>query len=239
MKKLLLLALLCFMLLAFASCGRKASVYFFNFKPEIAEKYEDALREYRAVAEKLGVLDPLLDKHIEKAYIANLQSAIKTLKASPENYENPEAQIAALEKDVDDYRWKHTRMRAERFPNDMQLQFDLGELQFNCGMLEDAVATFNRIVDNPQKRRGCLVYLGRCALLNDQPEKAVEFLTEAVDEMPRMDKYKREALYYQGNALELTGQIDKARESYKQILVSMADYRDVPERMKKMETLQN
>lgn len=197
----------------------------------IAGKYEDALREYRVVSDKLGVLDPLLDKHIEKAYISHLQSTIEAVKAAPEKYEDPEAQIAELEKTINDYRWEHTTMRSERFPNDMQLQFDLGELQFVSGMLAEAEATFTRIADNPQKRRGSLVYLGRCALLKDQPEAAIGFLADAVNEMPRMDKYKREALYYLGNAQELAGKTEDAESSYRQILVSMPDYRDVPARM--------
>jgi len=197
----------------------------------IAGKYEDALREYRTVSDSLGVLDPVLDKHIEKAYIANLRSMVEKLQASPEEYDDPEGQIAALEKDIYDYHWKHTRLRAERFPNDMQLQFDLAELQFECDMIDEAFASFSAIAENPQKRRGSLVYMGRCSLLRNEVEQAVGFLREAVNEMPRMDKYKREAMYYLGNALELAGDPEGAKENYRQILVSMAGYRDVPERL--------
>jgi len=201
----------------------------------VAEKFEDALREYQAVAERLGVLDPVLDKHIEKAYISQLKKVVESIKADPSGYENPEAEIAKLEKDIYDYRWEHAKLRAYRFPNDMQLQFDLGELQFECAMYDDAVATFTAVAENPQKRRGSLVYLGRCALLAEKPAEAVGFLQDAVNDMPRMDKYKREAMYYLGNALELTGDKDGARENYRQILVSMANYRDVPQRMQYLE----
>lgn len=201
----------------------------------VAGKYEDALREYRVVADKLGVLDPVLDKHIEKAYISNLQQMVDTLKASPESYEEPEKQIGELEKTIYDYRWKHVKLRADRFPNDMQLQFDLGELQFECQMYEDAENTFRAVAENPQKRRGSLVYLGRCALLKNDGENAVTYLQEAVNDMPRMDKYKREALYYLGNALELIGNKEKAVENYRQILISMPAYRDVPARVSAIE----
>jgi tetratricopeptide (TPR) repeat protein len=200
----------------------------------VAGKYEDALREYRAVADRLGVLDPLLDKHIEKAYISHLESMVAALRAEPEQYENPEAQIAELEKTIYDYRWKHTRMRAERFPNDMQLQFDLGELQFECEMFDDAEKTFTAVAENPQKRRGSLVYLGRCALLKKDAGKAIGFLQSAVEEMSKMDKYKREALYYLGNAQELAGDKEKAIASYRQISVSMSNYRDIQQRMKEL-----
>ena len=201
----------------------------------VAGRYEEALQEYKNVADRLGVLDPVLDKHIEKAYISHLKTTIGALKAEPEKYENADAQVAQLEKDIYDYRWEHATMRAQRFPNDMQLQFDLGELQFEFDMFEAAEATFKAVAENPQKRRGSLVYLGRCELLKNNPAQAVEYLTAAVNDMARMDKYKREAMYYLGNALVLVGRIDEAKENYKQILISMADYRDVPQRMKALE----
>ncbi len=201
----------------------------------IAGKYEDALREYRTVSDALGVLDPVLDKHIEKAYIANLRSMVESLKADPDNYDDPEIQIADLEKDIYDYHWKHTKLRAERFPNDMQLQFDLAELHFECDMIDKAFELFAAIAENPQKRRGSLVYMGRCCLLRNNVEQAVTYLREAVNEMPRMDKYKREAMYYLGNALELSGDKEGAKENYRQILLSMADYRDVPQRLSELE----
>lgn len=198
----------------------------------IAEKYDDALREYRAVADRLGVVDPVLDKHIEKAYISKLRVSVDELKANPGNYEDPEKQIRDLEQQIVDYRWKHASSRAEQFPNDMQLQFDFGELQFEFEMYDEAVKTFQKVAENPQKRRGSLVYLGRCALLRNDPVEAEKYLQEAVNEMPRMDKYKREAMYYLGNALELNGKNEDAVTNYRQILVSMANYRDVPQRLK-------
>ena len=91
------------------------------------------------------------------------------------------------------------------------------------------------ISENLQKRRGSLVYMGRCSLLRNENENAVTYLRDAVNEMPRMDKYKREAMYYLGNALELTGDVEGAKENYRQILVSMANYRDVPQRLSALE----
>ena len=75
MKKLLLLSLLIFTLLAFASCGRKDSVYFFNFKPEIAEKYEEIARVYeeetgvpvRVVTAASGTYEQTLKSEIVKS----------------------------------------------------------------------------------------------------------------------------------------------------------------------------
>ena len=197
----------------------------------VAGKYEEAYEEYNAVAKKLGVMDPLLDKLIEKAYLAQIQSSIDTLKANPENYDDPEQQIADLQKEYNSYRWRHTLKRAQGFVNDMQLQFDLAVLQFESDMIDEAVETFKRVADNPQKRRDSLVYLGRCALLRNELPQAAGYLEDAIKEMSRMDKYKREALYYLGCAKEASGDKTTAMECFRQIHASMSNYRDVPQRI--------
>ena len=197
----------------------------------VAERFDEALQEYRNVADKVGVMDPVLDKHIEKAYTSQLKQNIKILQANPDAYENAEEQIAQFEKEIKDYRWRHTIERAEKFSGDMQLQFDLGVLQFENNMFKEAVETFTRVSDNPQKRRASLVYLGRCALAENDPAKAVEFIEDAVKEMFRMDIQKREALYYLGIAYETLGNSEKAIEAYRKISANMHNYRDIQERM--------
>ena len=197
----------------------------------VAGEYEKAYDEYKHVADKLGVTDPVLDKHIEKAYLAQLQESIDTLRANPEAYENAEAQIADLEKEYQSYKWRHTVQRAKLFVNDMQLQFDLGVLQFEHNMLDEAIATFTKVAENPQKSRHSLVYLARCELLKQQPAEAEAHLDEALQEMARMDKYKREALYYHGIALEKLGNKEKALDRYSLIHANMSNYRDVPQRI--------
>lgn len=201
----------------------------------VAENFEEALKEYRAVADKLGVIDPVLDKHIERAYLSQLKASIAELKRNPDAYENAENQIRDLEKEYEDYRWRHTVDRANKFPNDMQLQFDLGELQFEHGDIETAKVTFERVAENPQKRRASLVFLGRCALLTNKPQDAKSYLEEAIKDMGRMDKYKREAMYHLGEAFEALGNIEEALVQYRAIHANMSNYRDVPERLAKLD----
>ena len=197
----------------------------------VAEKYDDALREFRAVAEKLGVPDPVLDKQIERAYIAGLEQAVGELRAHPDQYENAEQQATALEAEMLDYRRRHAVKRAEMFPNDVQVQFDLGEFYFETGDVANSKAIFAKLVDFPQKRRASLVYLGRCALLENDFARAVECLDAALSEMYRMDRYRREALYYLGNACEGTGDNARALKCYQDIEASVSGYRDVRERI--------
>ncbi len=197
----------------------------------VAEKFEDALREFRTVSEKLGVPDPVLDKQIERAYISGLRQAVAELKAHPENYEDAGAQAVALEKEIMDYRRRHAVQRARMFPNDMQVQFDLGEFYFEVNELEKSQEIFSKLAEFPQKRRASLVFLGRCALLEHNYSRAVECLDQALKEMYRMDRYKREALYYLGNACEGAGDAGRALKCYQEVEKSMSGYRDVEARI--------
>ncbi len=197
----------------------------------VAEDYESALREYRLVAEKLGVPDPVLDKQIEKAYVAQIDQALEELRRNPSAYDNAEEQASQLAAERDSYRMRHALNRARTFPNDMQMQFDLAELYFERGGIDEAKNLFHSIAQNPQKRRASLVYIGRCELLSGNPEAAIEPIESALKEMFRMDKYKREALYYLGTACEAVGRKERALECYSQIVASIPDYRDVPARM--------
>lgn len=201
----------------------------------VSEKYEDALREFRTVAEKLGVPDPVLDKQIERAYVAGLQQAVNELRAHPENYDDAENQALTLEKEILDYRRRHAVQRARMFPNDVQVQFDLGEFYFEVNEIEKSKEIFTKLADFPQKRRASLVFLGRCALLDQEYAKAVEYLDMALKEMYRMDRYKREALYYLGNACEGSGDPERALKSYREVEASVSGYRDVRERIAALE----
>lgn len=193
--------------------------------------FESAYNEYKTVAEKLGVEDPVLDKQIEGAYVSMLQSAIEVLSSNPDAYEDAEGQIAQLTQEVEEYRRRHIFNRAEKFPNDKQLQFDLGEYYYEQGDYDNAMAVFEKVADNPVKRRASLVYIARCLLKTGRPAEAIPHLEEAVSEMLRMDKYKREALYYLGVACQNSGDISRAVECFRSVRASMPNYRDVQERI--------
>jgi tetratricopeptide (TPR) repeat protein len=171
---------------------------------------------------------------MEKADCADLESQA----VASENGGNAD-NAAKLRQAAAQYRADHIYKRAVKFPNDAQLQFDLGELYFETGDIEQARDIFTRTADFAQKRRACLVFLGRCALHFNDPAAAIENLEKAVKEMYRMDKYKREALYFLGNAFELAGEKEKAVDCYNKIIASMANYRDVPQRLAQLSAAEN
>ncbi|MCQ2379790.1 MAG: tetratricopeptide repeat protein [Victivallaceae bacterium] len=201
----------------------------------VTEDFDAAYEQYKLVAEKLGVTDPALDKQIEGAYISGLRKILDELRNNPTAYEAPEEQAKQVEEEIASYQLRHALKRVQVSPNDMQLQFDLAALRFDRGETEEAERLFKSVAQNLQKRRAALVYLGRCALLRNAPDEAIGLIEEAVKEMFRMDKYKREALYFLGQAFELTGKTDRAVDCYTQIKASMENYRDVGERLARLQ----
>ena len=197
----------------------------------VAEKYEDALREYRAVAEKIGVADPVLDKQIEKAYIAGLNQSLAALEQNPQAYDKPEEQMEAIRKEIVDYKRRHVLQRAQMFPNDVQVQYDLGVFYFEDGDYENARKVFLELAKNPQKERDAWVFLGQCALHANDAPGAIKYLDRAVQAMYRLDRYKREALYYLGIACAQNGDTARALECFQIIYNNISDYRDVAERI--------
>lgn len=197
----------------------------------VAEKYEEALREYRIIAEKIGVADPVLDKQIEKAYLAGLNQALAALEQNPQDYDKPEEQIASIKQEIVDYKRRHVLQRAQMFPNDVQVQYDLGVFYFESGDYENAKKVFLELAKNPQKQRDAWVFLGQCALHADDPAGAIKYLDRAVKAMYRLDRYKREALYYLGIACAQNGDPARAVECFQIIYNNISDYRDVAERI--------
>ncbi len=197
----------------------------------VAGEFEKAMTEYEKVAEKLGVDDPVLDKQIEKAYIAQIDQSLDLLRQNPAAYENAEGQISEFTRERENYRLRHALRRAQTFPNDMQLQYDLAELFFERGDLKRAKEILEKIVENPQKRRPGLVLLGRCELAQGDAAKARELIETAVKEMYSMDRMKREALYFLGEACEKSGDNEAALANYRIIQENMVGYRDVDEKV--------
>ncbi|MDD5697688.1 MAG: tetratricopeptide repeat protein [Victivallaceae bacterium] len=197
------------------------------------KQYDKAIEQLNLIQEKLGVMDPAIDKLIETAYLANIDAGIKELSERPEQYETPEKQIADLREHRAQYRFKRAFNRVETYPNDTQLRYELALLYFERNDFDHALEEFQKARRNPQRKRSCIVYIGRCLENKNQLDMAVDQFTEALAEMPEMSGDKMETLYYLALAYEALEQNDKALECFKDIYQTNVNYKDVGERIKK------
>ncbi len=186
-------------------------------------RYDDAVEQYTRVAKGIGAMDPAVDKSIEKSHLAKMDVEINALSADPANSDK----VEELKKNRFNYQLERATERVNTYPNDNQLRFDLAILYFNGNFIDNAIEQFQYARKNLQRKVTCMVYLGRCFLVKDHYDMAIEQLSAALAEMLVMDKAKKEALYYLAKTYESAGNPEKALENYKEIYQADVNYLDV------------
>lgn len=190
-------------------------------------RYDDAIEQYTRVAEGIGAMDPAVDKSIEKSATAKIDAEIETLSAAPAN----SAKVEELKKNKLNYQLECAIKRVNAYPNDNQLRYDLALFYFNYNFIDNAIEQFQYARKNLQRKVACMVYLGRCFLIKEHYDMAIEQFTTALAEMLVMDKAKKEALYYLAKTYEATANPEKALENYKEIYQADVNYLDVGQKV--------
>ena len=191
------------------------------------EKYEQALDQFDWIVQKMGTLDPAIDKAIEKANVGIARQNIEQMRAAGAS----EADIAEQEKEIYNYRQDRYEDRVRQYPNDLMLRFELAELYWEGNRVDDALEQFQLAQRQPQKRLYAIVYLGRCFQAKNQFDMAVEQYQKALKEMLSMDEQKLDTLYYLGQTYEAMGRQNDALDCFKQIYSHDITYRDVKDRV--------
>ena len=194
-----------------------------------AEEYEKAIEAYNWIVEKMGTLDPAIDKAIEKANTAISRRKVEQMKAEGRPQEEIDAEIKANY----DYRMERFQDRIQKYPNDLQIRFEYAELLWEGGAVDDALEQFQIAQRNPQHRLIAIVYLGRCFAAKGQFDMAIEQFNRALEDMPTMNVDKMFTLYHLGCTYDLMGKKKEALDCFKQIYAVDIKYLDVAERINK------
>lgn len=202
---------------------RKIADYYYR-----AGRFDDAINANNKIVEKMGTLDPAVDRSIEKANVGKFNIAIEAKKA-----EGAEAEAQDLENQKYNYRLERAVDRVNKYPNDTELRYNLAIVYWEGSHVDNALEQFQIAQKNPHHRLSAIVYLGRCFHAKGQLDMAIEQFEKAIGEMHTMDKAKMGALYYQGITYEDSGSDDKALECFKQIYQANVNYMDVAERIQK------
>ena len=194
-----------------------------------AEEYEKAIEAYNWIVEKMGTLDPAIDKAIEKANTAISRRKVEQMKAEGRPQEEIDAEIKANY----DYRMERFQDRIQKYPNDLQIRFEYAELLWEGGAVDDALEQFQIAQRNPQHRLIAIVYLGRCFAAKNQFDMAIEQFNRALEDMPTMNADKMFTLYHLGCTYDTMGKKKEALDCFKQIYAVDIKYLDVAERINK------
>jgi len=117
--------------------------------------------------------------------------------------------------------------RAERYPTDLQIRYEMGELYFQAGKITEAIGEFQKAQNNPQRRLQSLGYLGQCFARRGMNDSAVRMLQNAIKEKPVFDDEKKDLIYQLGCVFEKMAKPEEAIEQFKQIYEVDIGFKDV------------
>jgi tetratricopeptide (TPR) repeat protein len=187
-------------------------------------EFDKALEFYNRILNSDAGSDPSLEKAIAEATLGRYDHLISQRDLSDTDQA---ARAEQLKLERANYQVSECLQRAERYPTDLQIRFELGELYFAAGKINEALAEFQKAQGNPQRRLQAMAYMGRCFAAKGMNDMAARRIQEALREKPGFDDEKKELIYFLGNVFEKMGKADEAIEQFKQIYEVDIGYKDV------------
>jgi len=168
--------------------------------------------------------DPSLDSAIAQTKVRRFDHQIETLDpAAPDHSER----VAQLTAEKIAFQIAECQKRVEKFPTDLGIRFEMGQLYFQSGRTGEAMKEFQKAKDNPHRQVAAMNYLAQCCMKRKMFDMAAEYLQEAIKQKPVFDEEKKELVYNLGSVLESMDKKAEAVEQFKQIYKVDISYRDV------------
>jgi tetratricopeptide (TPR) repeat protein len=174
--------------------------------------------------------DATLDKAITDTIARKLDHQVSQLDQNAPDYAD---QVAKLQVEKQQYQLEECKKRVERFPTDLQIRFEMGQLYFKAGKYSEAMAEFQKAQNNPHRRIASMNYLAQCFAQKKMFDLAARRLQEALKEKPVFDDEKKELVYNLAGVLESLGKKEEAFEQLKLIYELDTSYKDIAERVEK------
>lgn len=188
------------------------------------KQFDQALSYFERIRSTEGATDPSLEKVIADTNLKKFDYLRSQLDTGAADYDQ---QLAALDAQRAVFQLEAVRQRAEKYPTDLQIRFELGQLYFQAGKISEAIQEFQKAQNNPQRRLSAIMYLGRCFAKRGMNDLAARKIQEALKEKLNFDEEKKEMLYELGCVFEKMNKPDEAIEHFKQIYEADIGYRDV------------
>lgn len=186
-------------------------------------EFDKALAAY-ARLEAVETGDPSLERAI--AHTRERQYDHRLAQLDPQDPAQA-AQIAAVRKEKEDWLLDSARRRVERYPNDLQLRFEVGLLHYHAGRIREAIQEFQKAQNNPHVRIQAIYRLGQCFARQRMFDLAARSFENAIKEKPIFDDEKKELIYALGSALDAMGKPEAAIEQFKQLYEADIGFKDV------------
>jgi len=186
--------------------------------------FEKSLETYNKIVKNEGAADASLQKAIAVTVTKKFEFIMGQLDPQAPDYQDRVAQIKA---ERDAYLLEECKQRAEKYPSDLQIRFELGQLYFNAGKISEAIQEFQKALANPHRRLQTLGYLGQCFARRGMNDLAARTLQSALKEKLIFDEEKKELIYQLGCIFEKMSKKEEAIEQFKQIYEVDIGFKDV------------
>lgn len=188
-----------------------------------ATRFDDAKYTIEEAKRLSGSADPQLDQLLAAVQLKQFDFDIAQCRENGD-----QTGVKAKEAAKQEFTFKNTESRVERYPNDLPLRYDFGVLLFERDMLNEAIQQFQMAQRNPRFRVRSLYYMARCFKQKQQYDMAREQLEKAAAELTEMDELKKDIFYALGETHEAQGDLNTAvNKYYKEIYQVDIGYKDV------------
>jgi tetratricopeptide (TPR) repeat protein len=118
---------------------------------------------------------------------------------------------------------------------DYQSHYDLGVAFKEMGLVDEAIAEFQKALRGPANRTRTYEAIGNCFIEKGQPAMAATILGRALAEKGMSDDQLVGVLYLLGRANEATGKTEEAMAMYQRVFVVDIQFQDVADRLSALE----
>jgi tetratricopeptide (TPR) repeat protein len=192
--------------------------------------FDRSLSYYQKMVEAGAGSDASLERTIAETHLKKFDYQLAHLDPKAPDYTEQAAQLQAKRQA---FKLAECQRRAERYPTDLQIRFELGLAYFEAGKISEAIQEFQKARDNPHRRIQALYYLGQCFAQRGLNDLASRSLQNAVKEKVVFDDEKKELIYALGNVYEKMGKAEEAIEQFKQIYEVDIGYKAVAAKIDK------
>jgi tetratricopeptide (TPR) repeat protein len=143
------------------------------------KQFDRALEYYERIRAEEGGADPSLEKAIADTNLKKIALLKSQLDPAAADYDQ---RVAELDAQKQVYQLEECRKRADKYPTDLQIRFELGQLYYEAGKIGEAIQEFQRAQNNPQRRVASVMYLGRCFAKRGMNDMAARKFQDALKE---------------------------------------------------------
>jgi tetratricopeptide (TPR) repeat protein len=188
------------------------------------KQFEQALALYDRVKKSEMGNDPSLELSIANTIVKQFDYKIEQI--NPFDAEHA-AQVERIKAEKLSFQVAECQKRVEKYPTDLVIRFEMGQLYFQIGKYREATQEFQKAQNNPHKKLASMSYLAQCFAKSKMFDLAASTLQKAIKEKPVFDDEKKDLIYNLGSVLESMGKKEEAIEQFKQIYEMDAGYKDV------------